>query len=64
MGITVKYSNGIVIHYKNIPDTIKFQLHGTPSTLSAVPEGYKFIKEENPFTTITLEEEEATSLSV
>lgn len=65
MGITVKYSTGVVIYYKNLPDPVKLQFHGTPSTLTSVPEGYKFIKDPNPpLATVTVEEAKATSLSV
>ena len=65
MGITVKYSTGVTISYKNLPDPVKLQFHGTPSTLTSVPEGYKFIKDPNPpLATVTVEETEATSLSI
>jgi hypothetical protein len=65
MGITVTYSTGVVIHYKNLPDPLKLQFHGTSSTLTSVPEGYNFIKDPNPpLATVTIEEAEATSLSV
>ncbi len=65
MGITVKYSTGVVICYKNLPDPIKLQFHGTPSTLTSVPEGYKFTNDPHPpLAAVTVEEAEATSLSV
>lgn len=65
MGITVKYSTGITISYKNLPDPVKRKFHGTPSTLSSVPENYKFIEDPNPpQATVTLEEVERTSLSI
>lgn len=65
MVITVKYSNGVVIYYRNAPESTKLQLHGAQSTLTSVPEGYKFSKDLNPIqTTVTVERTEATSLSV
>jgi len=65
MGITVKYSTGVTISYKNLPDPVKLQFHGTPSTLTSVPAGYTFIKDPNPpLATVAVEEAEATSLSI
>jgi hypothetical protein len=65
MAVTVKYSNGIVIHYKNIPEPTKLQFRGSSTTLFSVPVGYQFDKESLPSeATITLEENEPISLSI
>lgn len=65
MRMTVKYDTGVVIDYKNLPDPIKLQFHGTPSTLTSVPEGYTFVKDpHSPLATVTVEKPEASSLSV
>jgi len=62
--VTIQYSSGIVICYKNLPDTNYLQFHDSPSTLISVPEGYKFSKEPDIQTTITMEKTQTSSLSV